>query len=85
MCTIISSHLQKVGPPNTVPFPTDSADANMEPNVDPGGAPANEKPDNQESANIAHGEKPKTYAQAMASPDAAEWLAAECYELDQLA
>src|ERR1700683_574072 len=80
-----SSHLQKVGPPNPVPFPTDSADANAEPNADPGGAPANEEPDNQESANIAHGEEPKTHAQAMASPDAAEWLAAERYELDQLA
>src|SRR6202050_4644786 len=80
-----SSRLQKVGPPNTVPFPTDSADANAGPNADPGGAPANEEPDNQESANIAHGEEPKTHTQAMASPDAAEWLAAECYELDQLA
>src|ERR1700683_5151409 len=80
-----SSRLQKVGPPNTVPFPTDSADTNAEPNADPGGAPANEEPDNQESANIAHGEEPKTHAHAMASPDAAEWLAAEHYELDQLA
>jgi hypothetical protein len=80
-----SSCLQKVRPPNTVPFPTDSADANTESNADPGGASANEEPDNQESANIAHGEEPKTHAQAMVSPDAAEWLAAECYELDQLA
>ena len=80
-----SSRLQKVGQPNTVPFPTDSADANTESNADPGGASANEEPDNQESANIAHGEEPKTHAQAMASPDAAEWLAAERYELDQLA
>src|ERR1700691_3086455 len=75
-----SSRLQKVGQPNTVPFPTDSADANTESNADPGGASANEEPDNQESANIAHGEEPKTHAQAMASPDAAEWLAAERYE-----
>jgi len=67
-----SSRLQKVGQPNTVPFPTDSADANTESNADPGGASANEEPDNQESANIAHGEEPKTHAQAMASPDATE-------------
>src|SRR5882762_8726277 len=38
-----------------------------------------------ESANIAHGEEPKTHRQAMASPDAAEWAAAERYELNQLA
>src|ERR1700677_1281424 len=37
-----SSRLQKVGPPNTVPFPTDSTDTNAEPNADLGGAPANE-------------------------------------------
>src|SRR6202050_2310610 len=39
-----SSRLQKAGPPNTVPFTTDSADANSGPNADPGGAPANEEP-----------------------------------------
>jgi hypothetical protein len=54
-------------------------------NADPGGASANEEPGNQESVNIAHGEEPKTHTQAMASPDTAEWLAAEHYELDQLA
>jgi hypothetical protein len=36
-------------------------------------------------ANIAHGEEPRTHKQAMASPDAAEWLAAKRYVLDQLA
>jgi hypothetical protein len=35
--------------------------------------------------NIAHGEEPQTHKQAMASPDANEWLAAEQYKLDQLA
>jgi hypothetical protein len=43
-----------------------------------------EKADEQELANIAHGEEPKTHKQAMASPDAEEWLAAEGYKLDQL-
>jgi hypothetical protein len=52
--------------------------------ADPGGASANEEPDNQESANIAHGEEPKTHTQAMASPNTSEWLAAENYKLDQL-
>ena len=44
-----------------------------------------EEEDEQELANIAHGKEPKTHKQAMASPDAEEWLAAERYELDQLA
>ena len=44
-----------------------------------------EEEDEQELANIAHGEEPKTHNQAMASPDTEEWLAAERYELDQLA
>src|ERR1700685_3217787 len=67
------------------PFPTDGADTDTESNADPRGAFSNEKPDNQVSANIIHGEEPKTHAQAMASPDAAEWLEVEHYELDQLA
>jgi hypothetical protein len=58
----------------------DDPGVDAEPNADSGGALANEEPDNQESANIAHGEEPRTHAQAMASPDIAE-----CYELDQLA
>ena len=44
-----------------------------------------EEADEQELANIAHGEEHETHKQAMESPDANEWLAAECYELDQLA
>ena len=44
-----------------------------------------EEEDRQELVNIAHGEEPKTHNQAMASPDTEEWLAAEHYELDQLA
>ena len=55
-----------------------------EPNADPGGVPA-EEADEQELANIAHEEEPRTHKLAMASPDAAEWLAVERYELDQLA
>jgi hypothetical protein len=57
----------------------DNPGVDVEPNADSGEALANEEPDNQESANIAHGEEPRTHAQAMASPDIAE-----CYELDQL-
>ena len=43
-----------------------------------------EEADEWELANIAHGEETKTHKQAIASPDAEEWLAAEHYELDQL-
>src|SRR5258705_1321173 len=77
-----SSRFQKAGPSNSVPFPSGT---DAESNVDPGGAPAEEEADEQELANIVHGEEPRTHKQAMASPDAAEWLAAERYELDQLA
>ena len=49
-----SLRLQKVGPQNTVPFPKDM---DAESNADPGGVPVDEEPDNQEFANIAHGEE----------------------------
>jgi hypothetical protein len=71
--------------PNSVPFPTGELGENAEPNADPGGVPPVEEADDQELVNLAHGEEPKTHKQAMASPDANEWLAAERYELDQLA
>src|SRR3984885_16093841 len=77
-----ASRFQKAGPSNSVPFPSGT---DAEPNTDPGGVPAEEEADEQELANIAHGEEPRTHKQAMASLDAAEWLAAEHYELDQLA
>jgi Reverse transcriptase (RNA-dependent DNA polymerase) len=77
-----ASRFQKAGLSNSVPFPSGT---DAEPNADPGGVPAEEEADEQELANIAHGEEPRTHKQAMASPDAAEWLAAEHYELDQLA
>src|SRR6202050_4036546 len=57
-----ASCFQKIGQNNSVPFLTGNTEPNAEPNADPGGAPANEEPDNQESANIAHGEEPKTHA-----------------------
>jgi len=78
-----SSWFQKAKP-NSVPFPTGKLDVNAEPNADPGGAPPDEDADTQESANIAHGEEPKTHRQAMASPDAAEWAVAENYKPNQL-
>ena len=77
-----ASHFQKAGPSNSVPFPSGT---DGEPNADPGGVPAEEEADEQELANIAHGEELRTHKQAMASPDTTEWLAAERYELDQLA
>jgi Integrase core domain/GAG-pre-integrase domain len=64
-----TSHFQKAGLSNSVPFPSGT---DTEPNVDPGGVPAEEEADEQELANIAHGEEPRTHKQAMASPDAAE-------------
>ena len=60
---------------------TNSANANVATNS----ANADVSTNISESANIAHGEEPKTHRQAMASPDAAEWAAAERYELNQLA
>src|ERR1700728_1166773 len=77
-----ASCFQKAGPSNSVPFPSG---IDVEPNADPGGVPAEEEADEQELANIAHGEEPRTHKQAMASLDTAEWLAAKRYELDQLA
>ena len=47
--------------------------------------PVDEEADGQELANIAYSEELKTHKQAMASPDTEEWLAAEWYELYQLA
>jgi hypothetical protein len=76
-----ASCFQKAGPSNSILFPSGT---DTEPNADPGGIPA-EEADEQELANIAHKEELRTHKLAMASPDAAEWLAAERYKLDQLA
>ena len=82
-----ANRYKKAGQSNSVPFPTNNSNVvDVEPNADSGGVPSVDKEgDKQELANIAHGEEPKTHNQAMASPDAEEWLAAERYELDQLA
>src|ERR1700692_113085 len=69
---------------------TNSANANVSTNsanadVSTNSANADVSTNISESANIAHGEEPKTHRQAIASPDAAEWAAAERYELNQLA
>lgn len=40
--------------------------------------------DEEESANLVSSEEPHTHKQAMMSPDASEWEAAEAYELDAI-
>src|SRR5882762_7004511 len=88
-----SSRFQKTKH-NSVPFPT--GEPNVSTNADVGTNSTNANAgtnsanmdvstNTSESANIAHGEEPKTHRQAMASPDAAAWAAAERYELNQLA
>jgi len=63
------------------PFPSGT---DAEPNADPGGVPAEEEADEQELATL-HMEKNQEPQASYGIADTAEWLAAECYELDQLA
>ena len=80
-----ANQYKKAGQFNSVPFPTNNPDFEAEPNANSGGVPPmDEEAGEWELANIAHGKKPKTHKQAMASPDTEQWLAVECYELDQL-
>ena len=66
-----ANRYKKAGQSNSVPFPTNNPDVvDVELNANSGGVPpVDEEEDNQELANIAHGEEPKTHKQAMASPD----------------
>src|SRR5258708_6813170 len=49
-----ASRFQKAGPSNFVPFPSGT---DAEPNADPGGVPVEEEANEQELADIAHGEE----------------------------
>ena len=62
-----ANQYKKAGQSNSVPFPTNNPDiVDAEPNADSGGVPpVDEEADEQELANIAHGEEPKTHKQAM--------------------
>jgi hypothetical protein len=76
--------LRRPNQSNTVPFPTDTEDAEPGTSSDQGGVTEDDNAEPNETANIASGEEPKTHQQAMQSPDFEKWKEAELYELEMI-
>jgi hypothetical protein len=76
--------LRRPNQSNTVPFPTDTEDAELGTSSDPGGITVDDNAELNETANVASGEEPQTHQQAMQSPDFSKWHEAELYELEMI-